>query len=173
VRLTGLVPKGRVHVVHGSHSPSSALDLRLMGRITVVLLTNLAKHLGIPMSLMELLLFSRSPLTAFVCERACVRRVRETHPRAAHDAITMLQHRRKVVHRYGDESFLASDTVHVQWSCQLCTLNNPASRRFCAACQGPRPLSRGTRASLHSSSSSVRRWTDAIHRCRYSCGACR
>jgi hypothetical protein len=50
-----------------------ALDLRLMGRITVVLLTNLAKHLGIPMSLMELLLFSRSPLTAFVCVRvSCV-----------------------------------------------------------------------------------------------------
>ncbi|ELR11921.1 zinc finger domain containing protein [Acanthamoeba castellanii str. Neff] len=81
---------------------------RLMGRITVVLLTNLAKHLGIPMSVMELLLFSR----------------------------------KKVMHRYGDDSFLASDSVHVQWSCELCTLLNPGTRRTCAACQGPRPLAR-------------------------------
>lgn len=81
---------------------------RLMGRITVVLLTNLAKHLGIPMSVMELLLFSR----------------------------------KKVMHRYGDDSFLASDNAHAQWSCELCTLLNPGTRRTCAACQGPRPLAR-------------------------------
>jgi hypothetical protein len=36
-----------------------------MGRITVALLTNLAKHLGIPMSVMELLLFSRHIFSLF------------------------------------------------------------------------------------------------------------
>jgi hypothetical protein len=51
-------------------------------------------------------------------------------------------HRKKVMHRYGDDSFLASDSAHAQWSCELCTLLNPGTRRTCAACQGPRPLAR-------------------------------
>jgi hypothetical protein len=111
-----------------------------MGRITVVLLTNLAKHLGIPMSVMELLLFSRSVPSQLFHSFSEFSEFLFISVGGGSHACT--HRRKKVMHRYGDDSFLASDSVHVQWSCELCTLLNPGTRRTCAACQGPRPLAR-------------------------------